>query len=143
MIWAIYLCACVKPDYHTWAIGASYLTLSFMESLIFFATLFHEFEQQRINSKVMKTLTGGVLHRLYIEGIQYYMVSIVSFSLAPEGKAPINLSLGFNSLFSFDSKQGSPIISLRSTYYSCPITLSIWRRVCEHHVSSFRSAANL
>ncbi|KAG8754953.1 hypothetical protein FRC14_004492 [Serendipita sp. 396] len=97
MIWATHLRACVTPDYRTWAIGATSLTPIFMESLIFFATLFHAFEQQRNNLRVMETSTGGVLQRLYMDGIQYYMLALL-FRLGAVltfYRAPIGLILLF------------------------------------------------
>ncbi|KAG8816133.1 hypothetical protein FRC17_000454 [Serendipita sp. 399] len=77
MMWAAHVRACITPSYHNWSVGASYVTPIFMESLIFFATLFHAFEHKRIDSKVSNSRSGALLHRLYVDGIQYYLVRLM------------------------------------------------------------------
>ncbi|KAG8813585.1 hypothetical protein FRC17_001492 [Serendipita sp. 399] len=77
MGYAAHVKACITPDYHNWSVGASYVTPIFMESLIFFATLFHAFEYRKTHPRARSTWTGTMLHRLYVDGIQYYLLVLL------------------------------------------------------------------
>ncbi|KAG8854521.1 hypothetical protein FRC20_000981 [Serendipita sp. 405] len=92
MVWSTLARACAIPNYHTWALGAIYITPIFMDSIIFFSTVYHAVWYRRGMAKLNNAPTKAVLETLYIDGGLYYglllglrLGSVCGFYLAPMG----------------------------------------------------------